>query len=53
MLASVTTRVASWKLAAKDEAVGRERRLGDAEWERTADGKLACGHQHALILGVS
>jgi hypothetical protein len=36
----------------RDEAVGRERRLGDAEEERTADGRLAAGHQHALVLGV-
>ncbi len=40
----------SWKDGRRDEAVGRERRLGDAEQERTADGRTAAVHQHALVL---
>ncbi len=36
----------------RDEAVGRERRLGDAEEERTADGGTSAGHEDALVFGV-
>ncbi len=36
----------------RDEAVGGERRLGDAEQQRTADGRTAAFHQHALVFGV-
>ena len=49
MDASVSTRVVSWKLAAEMKRVGRERRLGDAEQQRTADCRTATFGDDTLV----
>ena len=52
MLASVRTRVVSWKLAAEMKLSVESDALGDAEKEGAADGGTSAGHEHLLVFGV-